>query len=53
MALGLLKEWLHKLFPSLTRPVEGTGPMFHAVMKAAIEGARTLAQMDELSRQLW
>jgi len=27
--------------------------MFHAVMKAAIEGARTLAQMDELSRQLW
>jgi hypothetical protein len=27
--------------------------MFHAAMKAAIEGARTLAQMDELSRQLW
>jgi hypothetical protein len=27
--------------------------MFHAAMQAAIEGARTLAQMDELSRQLW
>ena len=27
--------------------------MFHAAMHAAIEGARTLAQMDELSRQLW
>lgn len=27
--------------------------MFHAAMKAAIEDARTLAQMDELSRQLW
>jgi hypothetical protein len=27
--------------------------MFHAAMKAAIEGARTLAQMDDLSRQLW
>lgn len=27
--------------------------MFHAVMQAAIEGGRSLAQMDELSRQLW
>jgi hypothetical protein len=27
--------------------------MFHAAMQAAIEGARTLAQMDEVSRQLW
>lgn len=27
--------------------------MFHATMRAAIDGARTLAQMDELSRQLW
>jgi hypothetical protein len=27
--------------------------MFHAAMKAAIEGGRTLVQMDELSRQLW
>lgn len=27
--------------------------MFHAAMKAAIEDARTLAQMDELSRQVW
>ncbi|MCJ2080190.1 hypothetical protein [Methylobacterium sp. J-090] len=27
--------------------------MFHAAMKAAIEDARTLAQMDALSRQLW
>src|SRR3954462_9027508 len=27
--------------------------MFHATMAAAIEGARTLAQMDELSRQIW
>ncbi len=27
--------------------------MFHAAMKAAIEDARTLAQMDALSRQVW
>lgn len=27
--------------------------MFHATMAAAIDGARTLAQMDELSRQVW
>src|SRR6195952_1200683 len=27
--------------------------MFHATMAAAIDGARTLAQMDELSRQIW
>jgi hypothetical protein len=27
--------------------------MFHAAMQAAIEDARTLAQMDEVSRQLW
>ena len=27
--------------------------MFHATMSAAIDGARTLAQMDELSRQIW
>ena len=27
--------------------------MFHATMTAAIDGARTLAQMDELSRQVW
>ncbi|MGU3541018.1 hypothetical protein [Methylobacterium sp. A54F] len=27
--------------------------MFHATMRAAIDGARTLAQMDELSRQVW
>ena len=27
--------------------------MFHAAMKAAIEDARTLAHMDELSRQVW
>lgn len=27
--------------------------MFHAAMQAAIEGARTLAQMDEVSRQIW
>ena len=27
--------------------------MFHAAMQAAIEGARALAQMDEVSRQLW
>ncbi|WP_282104082.1 hypothetical protein [Methylobacterium sp. 37f] len=27
--------------------------MFHAAMQAAIEGARTLAQMDKLARQLW
>lgn len=27
--------------------------MFHAAMTAAIDGARTLAHMDELSRQVW
>jgi len=27
--------------------------MFHAAIKAAIEDARTLAHMDELSRQVW
>ena len=27
--------------------------MFHATMSAAIDGARTLAQMDELSRRVW
>jgi hypothetical protein len=27
--------------------------MFHAAMKAAIEAARTLTQMDALSRQVW
>lgn len=27
--------------------------MFHARIAAAIDGARTLAQMDELSRQVW
>ena len=27
--------------------------MFRETMGAAIEGARTLAQMDELSRQVW
>src|SRR5215210_4602024 len=27
--------------------------MFHATMSAAIDGARTLAQTDELSRQIW
>ena len=27
--------------------------MFRETMRAAIEGARTLAQMDELSRQVW
>jgi len=27
--------------------------MFHAIMAAAIHGARTLAQMDALSRQVW
>src|ERR1700712_3375896 len=27
--------------------------MFHATMAAAIDGARTLAQMDERSRQIW
>lgn len=27
--------------------------MFHANMRGAIENARTLAQMDELSRQVW
>ncbi|WP_244027746.1 hypothetical protein [Methylobacterium sp. E-016] len=27
--------------------------MFHATMAAAIDGARTLAEMDELSRQVW
>ncbi|WP_227440580.1 MULTISPECIES: hypothetical protein [unclassified Methylobacterium] len=27
--------------------------MLHAAMQAAIEGARTFAQMDELGRQLW
>jgi len=27
--------------------------MFHATMSAAIDGARTLAQMDQLSRQVW
>jgi len=27
--------------------------MFHAAMKAAIDDARTLAHMDELSRQVW
>ncbi|MCJ2039239.1 hypothetical protein MKK55_09835 [Methylobacterium sp. J-059] len=27
--------------------------MFHATMAAAIDSARTLAQMDELSRQVW
>ncbi|GJE42753.1 hypothetical protein [Methylobacterium soli] len=27
--------------------------MFHATMASAIDGARTLAQMDELSRQIW
>ena len=32
---------------------EGLGTMFHATMAAAIDGARTLAQMDELSRQVW
>jgi hypothetical protein len=37
----------------LTAARKGPRTMFHAAMKAAIEGARTLAQMDELSRQLW
>lgn len=27
--------------------------MFHETMRSAIDGARTLAQMDELSRQVW
>ena len=27
--------------------------MFRETMGAAIDGARTLAQMDELSRQIW
>lgn len=27
--------------------------MFHAAMQTAIEGTRTLAQMDEVSRQIW
>src|SRR4051794_15057686 len=31
----------------------GLRTMFHATMSAAIDGARTLAQMDELSRQVW
>ena len=39
--------------PALPRPEQGPGPMFHAAMQAAIEDARTLAQMDELSRQVW
>ena len=27
--------------------------MFHATMRSAIEGARTLAQLDDLSRTIW
>ena len=27
--------------------------MFHATMRSAIEGARTLAQLDDLSRKIW
>ncbi|MCJ2120051.1 hypothetical protein MKK65_26350 [Methylobacterium sp. J-001] len=27
--------------------------MFHATMRSAIEGARTLAQLDDLSRKVW
>ena len=27
--------------------------MFHATMRSAIDGARTLAQLDDLSRQIW
>lgn len=27
--------------------------MFHATMAAAIDGARTLAQMDDLSKLIW
>ncbi|MCJ2020414.1 hypothetical protein MKK84_23775 [Methylobacterium sp. E-065] len=27
--------------------------MFHATMRSAIEGARTLAQLDSLSRTIW
>ncbi|WP_279593657.1 hypothetical protein [Methylobacterium sp. J-030] len=27
--------------------------MFHANMRSAIEGARTLAQRDDLSRTIW
>src|ERR1700710_2595073 len=32
---------------------EGPGPMFHATMRPAIEAARTLAQLDDLSRKIW
>src|SRR4051812_7877887 len=37
----------------LTAARTGLRTMFHATMAAAIDGARTLAQMDELSRQIW
>ena len=32
---------------------EGLGSMFRATMRSAIEGARTSAQLDDLSRKIW
>ena len=46
------RRWSRARTPAVAAR-KGPRTMFHATMAAAIDGARTLAQMDALSRQVW